>query len=615
MSTKAVLEEFANHTTMHGVPKVIHARSVVSRVLWALICVVAGGLFCIQTTEVLTAYFSYPKKVTVEVVPTPVPFPHISMCNMRHLDFFILNILNRKFLDDHRPLSHINSTHPFIRQYMKVVAKYGALFYKYQNDYPVEFQEIFSRTTFSANIPEDIMSMAGIQLEELIVSCHFGWHGCNISRDFSQFFDPYYYNCYTYKAQGVVDSNGHMAHPASSEGIENGWSAILFSGSGVLDKNKEVRVLPGLHETRSAVSDSEGVRVVIHPPDTQPFPFTEGYDVPPGFSASFGIHPRRMIRIGNPYGNCSHSNPFGGKWSQYRSMECQKMCLQSYVIEYCNCSDSLLPSLNGVSSKSCRSSEDFPDSCTHNATKECLEKLLEVYARIQCARRIRVQAARNNTLVEQCKCHPPCEEVYYDVTYSLSKWPAAGYEGDAVYLDVFHIEDFTYRFRHNNIEGENVTRLEQLEHYFNESTREKSMEDFARLNVYIADSNVVKTEESPEITPTQLVSDIGGQMGLWVGISIITLTEVLELIGDVIRMICLSKMRRKQAPGNGTAQPRLTRVGAIRHSNLTLNRPAEQANSSLMSQMQPHAKAMSNMLRQSTRTAAYNPVKKRAQWL
>ena len=40
-------------------------------------------------------FFSYPKRVTVEVVPDSVPFPAISMCNMRNLDFHVLNTLNR----------------------------------------------------------------------------------------------------------------------------------------------------------------------------------------------------------------------------------------------------------------------------------------------------------------------------------------------------------------------------------------------------------------------------------------------------------------------------------------------------------------------------------------
>ena len=98
-----------------------------------------------------------------------------------------------------------------------------------------------------------------------------------------------------------------MRRPA---GIENGWSAVVLTGSGMLDKNDDIRVLPGLHETRSAVAASEGFRVVVHPPDTQPFLFAEGYDVPPGYSASLGVRPRRNIRIGPPHGACAWTNPF-----------------------------------------------------------------------------------------------------------------------------------------------------------------------------------------------------------------------------------------------------------------------------------------------------------------
>ena len=500
-------------------------------------------MFCMQMTEVLTRYFSYPKKVTVEVVPTPVPFPAISMCNMRNLDFFILNILNRKFLEDHYPLNHINTSHhPFIKEYMKNVARYGALWYTYQEKLdPLIFQEVFSRTTISSNIPEPIIKLAAVKLDEFVVNCHFGSQGCNRSRDFTSFFDPYYFNCFTFRAHGEISQSEPSF--ALSEGIENGWSSIVFSGSGMLDKNDEIRILPGLHESQSAVAASEGVRVVIHPPDTEPFPFTEGYDVPPGFSASFGIRPRKMIRIGQPHGNCSNANPFVSHQKRYRVMACQKMCLQSHVIKQCNCSDVSLPTMDSYDVLPCRNNKAFPDSCMFNATEVCLQTLLELHERIQCARRTRDAAVRNNTLMQECQCYPPCDEVYYDVSYSLSKWPASGYEGDAAFFDVFYIERFLDRFENVTLMGENVSKRMIMESFFQEGTRESTMNNFARLNVYVADSNIIKTEESPDYTPNQLVSDIGGQLGLWVGISVITLTEVLELLGEILLVICSARMK------------------------------------------------------------------------
>ena len=446
---------------------------------------------------------------------------------MRNLDVYILNTLNQKFLENHKPINHINNaTHPFVLEYMKALAKYSPLWYEYQEKYPTVFRHIFSRTTFSANIDRDILQMAGVQLEQFIVNCYFGNRKCNNSEEFQMFFDPYYFNCYTYKAPG---GEGKYA---LSEGIENGWTSIVFSGSGMLMKNEDIRILPGLHEYNSAVSASEGVRVVIHPPDTKPFPFTEGFDVPPGFSASFGIRPRRIKRIGQPHGNCSLKNPIlqGRQEKSYRTMSCQKMCLQKYIIQRCNCRDIMLPDIHlNETINPCRHN-DLPDSCMLEASEECLHHFLALYDRIMCMTESKDFLMKNTTLLEECGCIPPCDEISYDISYSLSKWPATGYEGDAAFFDVFYIEHFWERFN-------GTPKFEPIREYFSEPNREHAMKDFARLNAYIADSNVIITHEKEDYTSTQLLSDIGGQLGLWVGISIITLAEALELIWDVCRYV------------------------------------------------------------------------------
>ena len=71
MGLRDVLEKFANGTTMHGVPKVINARSTFARCFWSLVCVAAGAMFCMQMSEVLQRYFSYPKKVSTYLSRNP----------------------------------------------------------------------------------------------------------------------------------------------------------------------------------------------------------------------------------------------------------------------------------------------------------------------------------------------------------------------------------------------------------------------------------------------------------------------------------------------------------------------------------------------------------------
>jgi len=87
-------------------------------------------------------------------------------------------------------------------------------------------------------------------------------------------------------------------------------------------------------------------------------------------------------------------------------------------------------------------------SCMYDAANvECLYALLEINKRIECTRRVRDHVTRNASLMNHCLCHPPCDEVLYDVSYSLSKWPAFGYEGDSAYIDIFYITNFTERFK------------------------------------------------------------------------------------------------------------------------------------------------------------------------
>ena len=71
------------------------------------------------------------------------------------------------FIENDNPNAHINRTdNPFIKAYMKTVGRLAHLFWEHQLDYPEVFQEVFSRTTFSANIPEEVISLAAVQLED-----------------------------------------------------------------------------------------------------------------------------------------------------------------------------------------------------------------------------------------------------------------------------------------------------------------------------------------------------------------------------------------------------------------------------------------------------------------
>ena len=203
------------------------------------------------------------------------------------------------------------------------------------------------------------------------------------------------------------------------------------------------------------------------------------------------------------------------------------------MLQSCGCKDISLPGQSLYSDVNyCSDDRDIADKChTSPPAAECYNALGDIHGRLMCVRNVTARVARSTSAIRDCRCHSPCSEISYDVTYSLSRWPAESFDGEQAFQDIIETEDYPSRFE----EPEDIEKLSLYESHFHELNRREAMRDFARLNVYIADSNVLKTEEQVDYTLTQLLADIGGQLGLWVGVSVITLAEVLELLVEILK--------------------------------------------------------------------------------
>lgn len=158
--------------------------------------------------------------MTVELVSEPVPFPSVTLCNMRSLDFTILNRINQLFMEDQTALSYVNRSlgDPFIEAYMSLVARFSGLYYSTMNSDSTFFdhemvralQEGITRSALFSYIPEEVLSKAGIQLKQYVAICVFGGSDCNITRDFQRLFHPYYFNCYTYNDPLSSQATSHL---------------------------------------------------------------------------------------------------------------------------------------------------------------------------------------------------------------------------------------------------------------------------------------------------------------------------------------------------------------------------------------------------------------------
>ena len=542
MDVNRVFREFADATSMHGVPRIINARSQIARIFWTIICIGAFGMFMWQCAILLERYYSYPKKVNVEIIQQPVQFPWVSVCNTDHLDILtvdrieaLLNEFNATDEDlDENLLAWQKSYSDFWDTSM-------AFFMSFQppDESIVQTQEaVYSRLGITANLGVDLASLGGIKRDDFIVSCRFMGESCNISESFVTFFDPYYFNCFTFRPQGDM-----ITRASRLNGAEYGLTMLLFMGSaGQLAATEESRslggIMPGMEETDSALTSGRGAKVVVHSPNTAANPSVDSYDAPPGFSVTLGVRASENVRIPAPWGNCTE----GDKNSTflYTLRDCRNDCLQKRIMKVCGCIDNkvtippaprTLPFCLQLPSDFC----SFMDimnmdmqAVPTRSEKECKRIRDEWNSKVMCREEVFLNMSLGIPLPdgEECVCYAPCRDVQYDSSYSLSTLP----ENTAEHYSFYYLID---NFLQTMAEGKKKVLQAKHEGAFTGNISSY----ISRITVYIADNNVLKTSESPDYEAIRLISDIGGQLGLWIGISVMTLFEVLQLAADVCRFI------------------------------------------------------------------------------
>jgi hypothetical protein len=138
-----------------------------------------------------------------------------------------------------------------------------------------------------------------------------------------------------------------------------------------------------------------------------------------------------------------------------------------------------------------------------------------------CLTQNQIKCARNqfNSIVlSDCRfkfCPLECETVKYDLSVSSQAYPSKMY----------------YKSELNNETNRNISLI-----YLNESlTYDLMREHSLSFNVYYSDMSYTILTESPKTSIADLISQIGGGLGLFVSFSVFTLFEFIEIF---ILVIC-----------------------------------------------------------------------------
>ncbi|XP_077862017.1 degenerin unc-8-like [Saccoglossus kowalevskii] len=241
------------------------------------------------------------------------------------------------------------------------------------------------------------------------------------------------------------------------------------------------------HEYLGIYGQESGVRVTLHHPYEMPMPEDNGLTAKTGAATSFAIRQNIYERKGKQYSDCNSTTDPIYRNYRHSTLGCRHFCLQSRMQEYCGCMD--VPFYGG-------------GKChILNKTQEACRQLMHYLQQNQ---------------VLPCDCWPPCEEAGFDKTTSLASWPSDSY--------------LRQLLKSINAINPKTKRI---------SDYESAQKNLAYIEVYYDSLSVQYVKETIAYTSDDLMSDMGGLLGLYIGVSVITICEFCVFIKSLFTLFAL----------------------------------------------------------------------------
>ncbi|XP_048583601.1 degenerin del-1 isoform X2 [Nematostella vectensis] len=230
-----------------------------------------------------------------------------------------------------------------------------------------------------------------------------------------------------------------------------------------------------------AVSPSIGAIVDVHHPDDIEVPAVRGITVSPGQATSIGLVLGSMYRLDSPYsktGCKSIDTPTIYKNKIYSAEACYRGCLIAKSLEKCGCVESRMQV--GLTAQTC---DPF-----NKTLRKCIEEVVDF---------------------NSCSCPPACREMKFEFSASTSVWPSEPY----------------WTFLKEAYDSRNTSR--------SFASFPDSRGNLLAVNIFFKDMSITIKTETFSYEFSNLVADVGGQLGLFVGMSVLSIMEYWELLIDL----------------------------------------------------------------------------------
>ncbi|CAH1154735.1 unnamed protein product [Phaedon cochleariae] len=479
-------------------------RSRGERILWFFIILLSIVLSIYYVVEIYSKYVENPFIVNMATRESPIfkiPFPAVTICPTvkTSKNYFNFTGAIHRLLDD----ENITDEDMRYTQYFSLVCDSIDESYKeklppnktFTEDFfdsldylKPSFSEVFSICQFMGHDVECEDLFVPVVVDEGICYTFNMLNREDIYKD-----NVYYYSDYL---QNLNHTNWTI-----NEGYPKGTGQNVYPRRALLsgaDNALEIYLLQRTQETDYlCLQDTEGYTVHLHTPQTIPQLKKNYFSVPLDTSVRAIVKPGMMTTSKEVKNyktmdrKCYFTDERFLKYFEiYTPENCQLECLTNHTLEMCNCVNYFMPRQNTT------------DICG-NAMSDCM-KLAEISMK---TREIESQLSEDYQTSNGCNCMPICTSLSYQAETSRTPFP---------WRDIFRAEKTM------------VELLGPLE-------LDKKMH-LSKLSIYFSSDMFLQMERTELYGFFDLMSNIGGILGLFNGFALLSVVEIIYYIS--VRLWC-----------------------------------------------------------------------------
>ena len=476
------LKEWSETTSFHGFPNIARSKTVFITTLW-VICLCGSSGYCTYSVyKSVITYFQFNVITHIRnVYEAQAPFPTITMCNFNP---FVTNQAYeyaRKVIVDNKIYDVTNSS--LLTTFLP-------------NNFQAELNSYMSRSLVASNAknePDSVKKTFGMPLNGSLPMCFYNMVACNY-QTFNWFYSSDFGNCYQFNAPYNMNQQPNEIINTIKAGPKYGLGVLIFTG---------------FTKSIDSLSFGTGAHIFIHNSTAAPNSIS-GVDISPGSYTNIAVTRSFSNQLPEPYNNCYEDLTTPDKFDSfyyretlksgyaYRQVDCFKLVEQDSHIKNCMCADANMPTLN--------------------ETRFCLT-LWETFCLYDNAKRI-YQQKLNSGWDKYCPLE--CQSQRYVFSTSTAEFPSDSMASIML----------------------NDTNLLKGLDYLNQPKTIGSIRSaYTYVNIYFDYTGYTLVTEAPAQELVDLLSSVGGTMGLYLGISFLSFVEAVELV-ILLLLKCFSFNRK-----------------------------------------------------------------------